>query len=178
MPFFFFFLENSVLAYYFFFCAFSERLSGNKGWLRLNQSLLLLVNRSWKDVMGFLQLNVTNQNSELDFFFFHWCLVIYLRVSVNFPYSLWLCRFSGKSPVCIHYLIWMLWFSGPSLLLSAATQMAFTCLTPFTGVYPGLCRMPSQFLVIPPPLSHSGWHRRKQKWKRAALSHSRQLFHF
>lgn len=113
-------------------------------------------------------------NNNLDFFFH--CFVVCFKASL----SIFLLPVSivshGKSPVCIHYLIWMLWFSGSQLVFCYNTD-GFHMLHILTGGYLGLCRILGKLLVIPPLY----FPFRRVQWKaseRMALSHCCQLAPF
>lgn len=126
--------------------------------------------------MGFLQLNVTNQNSDLDYFFS--LLFGHLSWSLcQFPFSLWTSLLLVR--VQFAFIIWSECSDsvGPSLLLSAATQMAFTCLTHSQGCIQGCAECQASSLWFRPlfPIQDGT---EGSKWKRTALSHSHQLFHF
>lgn len=117
--------------------------------LKPHPMVLLSVNRSWKGLVC-LQFKIIHQ---IVIWIFH-CSVVYFKVSLSIFLLPMNIASHGESPVCIHYLIWMLWSSGFQLVFCYNTD-GFHLSHSFTGVSPGLCRIPSKLLVSP-PLSHLG----------------------
>lgn len=122
------FLGNLLLRHFISLCLF-QRIQKEWRDLKPNPSVLLLVNRDWKDLVG-LQFEIIGHVVTYSVFFiivwwFIWESLSVLLLPVNMASG-------GESQFA--FILWCECSDSVALnLFSATTQMAFTCLTPSQG---------------------------------------------